>query len=88
MTLFLRPTPRPSAFKAAFFGVSRVLRAIVSGFEWSETVTGRSGCLGFRVSSIELNLVVNAEGGIELLGKVSTGIEASMKITLTRSGER
>ena len=27
------------------FRVSQALRAIVSGFEWSETVTDRSGCL-------------------------------------------
>lgn len=38
----------------------------------------------FAIDQIELNLVVNAEGSIELVGKVSSGVVASMKVTLKR----
>ena len=38
-----------------------------------------------KVDQIELNFTVNAEGGIELIGKVSAGIETSIKIILVRS---
>ena len=38
----------------------------------------------YRIDSVELSLAVNASGGIELLGKLSAGSQASMKLTLTR----
>jgi len=38
----------------------------------------------FQLDQIELNLVVNAEGSIELVGKVSSGVVASVKVTLKR----
>ncbi len=38
----------------------------------------------YEVDSIELNLSVNADGGIELLGKLRAGTEASIKVTLKR----
>jgi len=38
----------------------------------------------FEVDEIELHLAVNAEGGIELVGKLSAGAQASMKIVLRR----
>jgi len=53
------------------------LRAVVD----EEPATGSD----FTVTSIELNLAVNSEGGIELIGKFSTGVQASMKITLSRN---
>jgi hypothetical protein len=42
----------------------------------------------FVVDEIELSLAVNASGGIELIGKVEGGAEASMKITLRRRSQR
>ena len=38
----------------------------------------------FAVDQIELNLVINAQGGIELIGKVNAGVTASFKVTLKR----
>ncbi|MCK4292437.1 MAG: hypothetical protein KAY65_04525 [Planctomycetes bacterium] len=38
----------------------------------------------YEIDCVELSLAVNASGGIELLGKVSAGTEASLKITLMR----
>jgi len=38
----------------------------------------------FQVEQIELNIVVNANGGIELVGKAIAGAEASMKVVLKR----
>ena len=39
-----------------------------------------------KVDQIEINLAINAEGGIELVGKISAGIATSIKIVLVRSG--
>jgi hypothetical protein len=38
----------------------------------------------YIVDEIELALTVNAEGGIELLGKLTIGAEASVKVRLKR----
>ena len=38
----------------------------------------------YKLDTIELNLAVNAEGGIELIGKVSAGVTASIKLILSR----
>jgi len=38
----------------------------------------------FSVSTIELNLAVNSQGGVELIGKLSTGVQASMKVVLRK----
>lgn len=38
----------------------------------------------FTVDEIELSLAVNAKGGIELLGKLEGGAEASIKVKLKR----
>lgn len=38
----------------------------------------------FVVDRIELNLAVNAEGGIELIGKLSSSVRASIKVVLNR----
>jgi hypothetical protein len=40
---------------------------------------------GFQVEEIEIGLVVNAHGGVELIGKIDVGAEASIKVTLKRS---
>ena len=42
---------------------------------------------GFVIDEVELNLVVNAKGGIELIGKLEAGTQASMKIKLKRRSE-
>ena len=34
---------------------------------------------------IELNLVVNASGGVELVGKVNSGVQTSIKLVLRRN---
>ena len=41
----------------------------------------------YNVESIELNLAVNAQGGIELIGKLSGGVTTSMKVHLVRRNE-
>jgi len=38
----------------------------------------------FSVSEIELNLAINASGGIDLIGKFDAGIEGGITIKLTR----
>ena len=38
----------------------------------------------YEMQSIELNLSVNAKGGIELIGKLSAGVTTSMKVHLIR----
>ena len=38
----------------------------------------------FYIDQMELNLAVNASGGIELLGKLEGGAQAGIKITLKR----
>lgn len=38
----------------------------------------------FVLDELELNLVVNSRGGIELVGKLETGVSASFKVTLKR----
>lgn len=37
---------------------------------------------GYSIDEIELNLAVNAHGGIELVGKLTAGMEAGIKIKL------
>jgi hypothetical protein len=43
---------------------------------------------GYHVDEIELNLGVNANGGIALLGKLETGIEAGIKVKFKRERPR
>jgi hypothetical protein len=38
----------------------------------------------FEIDEIEISLAVTAEGGVELIGKVTAGVEAGIKITLKR----
>lgn len=38
----------------------------------------------FSVTEIELNLAINASGGIDLIGKMEAGIEGGITIKLTR----
>lgn len=38
----------------------------------------------FSVDSIELNLAVNAEGGIEMIGKLTAGVQSSVKVLLRK----
>ena len=39
---------------------------------------------GFEVDQLEFNLVINASGGFELVGKLNAGIETSVKVVLKR----
>lgn len=39
---------------------------------------------GFEIDEIELSLTVNASGGIELIGKLSAGVQSSIKLKLKR----
>ena len=39
----------------------------------------------FRIEEIELNLAINGQGGVELIGKVEVGVEAGITIKLKRS---
>jgi len=38
----------------------------------------------FEIDEVELNLTVNAKGGIELIGTLGVGMESSIKIKLRR----
>jgi len=38
----------------------------------------------FIIENIELNLAINAQGGIELIGKMSANIATSVKVKLVR----
>jgi hypothetical protein len=40
----------------------------------------------FRINEMELNLAISAEGGIKLIGDLSTGIHSSITLKLTRTG--
>ena len=40
---------------------------------------------GYALEEIELSLVVNAAGGIELVGKASAGVQAGIKIKLKKT---
>ncbi|MPM10304.1 hypothetical protein SDC9_56632 [bioreactor metagenome] len=39
---------------------------------------------GFYIDEIELSLVINASGGIELIGKATAGMEGGIKVKLKR----
>jgi hypothetical protein len=39
---------------------------------------------GFQLDEIELSLAVNGEGGVELIGKMTVGVDASIKLKLKR----
>lgn len=41
----------------------------------------------FMIDEIELNLAINASGGIEMIGKASAGIEGGIKVKLKRKKE-
>jgi hypothetical protein len=44
----------------------------------------QSNNTSFFIDEIELSLVVNAKGGIELLGKLEAGAQASVKVKLKK----
>jgi len=39
---------------------------------------------GYLIDEIELNLTVNANGGVELIGKLGVGVQAAIKIKFRR----
>jgi hypothetical protein len=39
---------------------------------------------GYYLDEIELSLTINAQGGIELVGKLDAGVEAGIKVKLKR----
>ena len=41
----------------------------------------------FSVDQIELSLAVNGQGGVELIGRVTAGVTASIKLTFKRRTE-
>lgn len=59
------------------------LRNFLAAIEGS-VIDGQPTDSNFDIEQIELNLVVNANGGVELLGKLSAGAKASMKLVLKR----
>ena len=56
------------------------LSDIESIFEKSSSATSK-----FQIDEIELNLGVNAKGGVALIGKLEAGIQAGIKIKLRRN---
>ena len=61
------------------------LKAFVKNFQG--VIDPEDDIGGFVIDEVELNLVVNAKGGIELLGKLEAGVQASIKIKLKRRTE-
>ncbi len=61
------------------------LKAFVKNFQ--DVIDPGNDIGGFVIDEVELSLVVNAKGGIELLGKLEVGAQASMKIKLKRRTE-
>jgi nitrogen-specific signal transduction histidine kinase len=67
--------------------ISENLSRFICNFE---SVLDRADASDSRliIDQVELNLVVNAQGGVELIGKVSAGMAASIKLTLKRRPEQ
>lgn len=63
--------------------ISQNLQQFLHGFQ-SVVDAAAMEASSFQVEEIELNLVVNGKGGIELLGKLEGGAEASLKVKLRR----
>lgn len=63
--------------------ISNNLAAFLKAFE-PITTTACDATSAFQVDEIELSLVVNGKGGIELVGKLEAGAEASIRIKLKR----
>jgi len=63
--------------------ISENLSAFLKAFE---PIAARavSATSSFEIDEIELSLAVNGKGGIELLGKLEAGAEASIKVKLKR----
>lgn len=56
--------------------------------EIQETLDGQPDSIaGYEIDNVVLNIAVTANGGIELIGKMSAGVTASMSITLQRKKE-
>jgi hypothetical protein len=49
-------------------------------FEMSPSVTP-----GFHIDEIELNLGVNSQGGVALIGKLEAGVQVGIKVKLKRA---
>lgn len=62
--------------------LSENLKSFIESFQ--SVVDAGNDIGGFAIDEVELSLVVNAKGGIELLGKVEAGAQASMKVKLKR----
>ena len=63
--------------------ISDNLQVFLKAFE-PIAAKASSATSDFLVDEIELSLVVNGKGGIELLGKLEGGAEASIKVKLKR----
>lgn len=46
-----------------------------------------SSTAGFSIDELELTLAINANGGIEVVGKAEAGISTGMKFTLKRQNK-
>lgn len=52
-------------------------------------IEGQVAVIGeFSITEIELNLAINASGGIDLIGKFDAGIEGGITIKLTRQEKK
>jgi hypothetical protein len=63
---------------------TKVLTANLQRFlkEFETVFDDASKWANFEIGEVELSLTVNAEGGIELVGKLTAGAEATIKIKL------
>lgn len=81
---FPLPTTGPrQVAQVAVDTVARNLRDVVGKFDGMLTEIARTSS-EFTLSEIEISLAVNAHGGIELIGKLEAGVEASIKVKFTR----
>ncbi|MHB9073685.1 MAG: Pepco domain-containing protein [Desulfobaccales bacterium] len=66
--------------------ISKNLEFFLANFE--PVLNGPGNNLGeFEIDEIELNLNVNAEGGISLIGAIKAGVAASFKVKLKRKSK-
>lgn len=82
LPLPLLPTKRIT--QVAADTVAQNLKEVVESFDEILVEMGTSKS-GFMLEEIEISLSVNAQGGVELLGKLSAGAQASIKVKLTRA---
>jgi len=68
--------------KVAPTAISENLKEFLTNFQ--KVLAEPPSIEGYTLEEIELSLVVNATGGIELIGKASAGVQSGIKIKLKK----